>query len=373
LRNLSAEADIIAVSAQPALDFNDSQTAENILNTVQANHQIAAACIFNSKGEVFASYRRAEFANYEFPPPAPDGHRFVNNSLLLFHSVWSGNEDVGQIFLRFDLQSPWAALPHYAVIIGAISLVLLVVAVLVAALLQRVISIPILELANSARMVKEKKDFSIRAVKKSNDECGLLTDTFNDMLTTIESRDRDLQHELAERRRVEEALQQSTEQLSRYADELEERVAERTATLRENLTFLEAFCYSIAHDLRAPLRSMAGFANALREDYGHQLDQLGNDYITRIIGAATRMDNLIMDLLVFGRLSQIDVTFEFVDLNAELTKVLTLLSDEISAKRAEVQVEPKLPTVWANATVVEQVLTNLIFNAIKFSMPGVVP
>ncbi len=348
LKNLSSEAGIIAVSAQPALDFDDKNLADEILSRVKANHQIAAACIYDKDGMVFASCVRADLGSYEFPVPEIDSHRFEKNSLLLFRHINSGSDMIGQVFLRYDLESPFAALPHYAAIFGVISLVLLVIALFFAAWLQRLISRPILELARSAQLVKDRGDFSARVPKYSEDECGQLTDTFNDML---------------------DALQKGQDELARHASELERRVEERTASQRETIAFLESFCYTIAHDLRAPLRSMAGFAAAIVDDYGPRLDEAGRHYAQRIIDSAQRMDRLIMDLLVFGRLSQQDLTFSALDLNAMTQKVVQTLGDDIQTKRAEITVQPNLPEVWGNNAVLEQILTNLIANALKFCHP----
>jgi signal transduction histidine kinase len=362
LRILTAEADVI-----------DPERASLALHSLSVNPQITAACIYTADNKIFSTYRRSGYANYQFPPPEPDGSRITENSVLLFHSVYSGNEKIGQLFLRYDFGSHWAALPRYSAIFVGIAAVLLVAAFLFASFLQRLITDPILNLSKTARKVKEKNDFSLRAPVPSNDECGELAATFNEMLQTIESRDRSLQHELTERRRVEEALQRSKDELAHYANELEHRVDERTSSLRENITFLEGFCYSIAHDLRAPLRSMAGFSRALADDYGPRLDEQGQEFARRIIDSATRMDKLIADLLVFGKLSQVDLTFAPLNLNHATEKVLSLLEDEVKAKKAQIRLETTDLTIWANSTVFEQVLGNLIVNALKFAKHGVAP
>jgi signal transduction histidine kinase len=352
LHVVTAEADVIAVATDYTILFDDPHRAAVALDSLSVNRRIGAACIYTPDNNIFASYRRPDHVNYQFPPPEPDGTRFTGNSMLLFHSLYSGKDKIGQLFLRYDFGSRWAALPHYAAIFGGIAAVLLVLAFLFASLLQRLISDPILQLSETAQRVKEKNDFSLRAPVQAQDECGKLSETFNEMLDAIESRDRSLAH---------------------YANELERRVDERTASLRENISFLEGFCYSIAHDLRAPLRSMAGFSQALIDDYGSRLDQRGQEYTKKIIDSATRMDKLIADLLVFGRLSQVDLTFNSLSLNDSTTRVLALLEDEAKAKGAEIEVQPTILTVWANSTVFEQVLANLIVNALKFTKPGVAP
>jgi len=198
------------------------------------------------------------------------------------------------------------------------------------------------------------------------------------------------------------------EEVQRHAEELEQRVAERTAELQTQLenieqlnnalenmledlqqanrrteetarqlaatnAELESFAYSVSHDLRAPLRAMQGFSEALLEDYGTRLDDTGRDYAGRIVNAAQRMDTLIEDLLDYSRLSRADVRLRPVSLDGALAEVLATLQAEIAKCGADVIVEAPLPGVLAHHSTLVQVLTNLLTNAIKFVEPGVQP
>jgi len=171
------------------------------------------------------------------------------------------------------------------------------------------------------------------------------------------------------------AIQQARlrEQLQRYATELEQRVAARTAALQDANTELEAFAYSVSHDLRAPLRAMQGFAQALLEDYGNQLDSVGEDYARRIVAAASRMDTLINELLAYSRLSRTEISLQPISLQAAVAEALAQLEIEIQDKQAQVIVEEPLPEVLGHRTTLVQVLLNLLTNAIKFVHPGVQP
>jgi PAS domain S-box-containing protein len=179
--------------------------------------------------------------------------------------------------------------------------------------------------------------------------------------------------DITERKQAESELEEIRQQLKNYAEDLEKRVEERTQTLGKTVQSLESFCYSIAHDLRAPLRAMNGFSSALLEDYGKQLGSVGHDYAERIAFAAAQMDQLIEDLLAFASLSHKDFSFEMVDLNGQLETVLRDLAPEIKAHKAEIEVPPSLPPVWGSPTLVQQLLSNLLSNAIKFVAPGVAP
>ncbi len=177
----------------------------------------------------------------------------------------------------------------------------------------------------------------------------------------------------AEQRKSQKALEEAEAALRQHAVTLEKRVQERTAKLEEIIQSLDGFCYSIAHDLRAPLRAMVGFSNALVEDYTDKLDEAARKYIQRIKSSAARMDDLIMDLLKLGRLNTAELPCEPVDTAGVAAKSVAVLEDEIKKYDAKVKLaEPLLP-VRANAVMVEQVLVNLLANALKFSRRGSKP
>ena len=177
-------------------------------------------------------------------------------------------------------------------------------------------------------------------------------------------------HDITERKRAEAALLNAEQKLSSHAANLEKLVQERTAKLEENIAFLDTFCFSIAHDLRAPVRAMQGFTRALLEDYSAALDATGKDFAQRIVASAERMDSLINDLLDYGRLSRQKFDLEPVDLNKEIENTLNLLSERTANAKIEVAT---LPKVLAHPTIIQQILHNLISNALKFVAPGTSP
>ncbi len=179
--------------------------------------------------------------------------------------------------------------------------------------------------------------------------------------------------DIEEQKQAEAALEAAREQLAQHARDLESRVVERTAKLEESVRSLEGVLYHVAHDLRAPLRAMEGFTQLLLEHHAVSFDPEGVDYGQRIIAAAKRMDELIRDLLAYGRLTHMEVSCQRLDLETQIDWVLAEMAPEIKAKHAEILVEKPLPPVWANAAVLNQLLTNLLSNALKFVGPNVVP
>jgi PAS domain S-box-containing protein len=153
----------------------------------------------------------------------------------------------------------------------------------------------------------------------------------------------------------------------------EEELRERTARLEEALYELNTFAYTVAHDLRAPLRAMVGFSDMIQADHSGTFDPVAHDYIRRISDAARRMDKLIQDLLTYSRLTRDVMPLEEVELGPLVSEVLAHFDQEFRERKALVRVSGELPFVWCHRVALGQVLSNLVSNAVKFVAPGVGP
>jgi PAS domain S-box-containing protein len=162
--------------------------------------------------------------------------------------------------------------------------------------------------------------------------------------------------EVEERKKAEDRVRELNQ-------ELESRVRARTADL-------EAFSYTIAHDLRAPLRAIHRFSDVLLEDYAERLDEEGRDYLARLAGGAARMDRLIADLLDYSRVARAQVDPRPVDLAEVLSDVRDHLASEIQEKHARLIVQNGLHALLADKILLTQILRNLIANALKFVPAG---
>jgi signal transduction histidine kinase/DNA-binding response OmpR family regulator len=163
------------------------------------------------------------------------------------------------------------------------------------------------------------------------------------------------------------------EQVQRHAAELEQRVAERTAELREINVELESFSYSVSHDLRTPLRSIQGFAQILLEEYDDRLEAVGRDYVRRIVAAARRMDSLTEGLLTYSRLSRTAVELISISLEEVVDEALIQLEADIRSTEAQVTVKRPLPPVMGHYVTLVQAVANLLANGLKFVAPGIRP
>ena len=148
---------------------------------------------------------------------------------------------------------------------------------------------------------------------------------------------------------------------------------ERRVKLEAANTELEAFAYSVSHDLRAPLRAMQGMAGALREDYGKQLDAQALSYMEQITSASQRMDTMIRDLLAYSKITRTNSDLHPVDLHRAIQDARAIIGADAAQLNAEVQIANGFPNVIANPVLLSQVLANLLSNAIKFVKPGATP
>jgi PAS domain S-box-containing protein len=178
--------------------------------------------------------------------------------------------------------------------------------------------------------------------------------------------------DITESKRAERALQAARLQLATSNQELEKRVQERTASLREAIGQLEEFSYSVSHDLRAPVRAMQGYAKTIEEDYAGQLDPRGRDFVQRIIRASSRMDRLILDVLTYTRLARCEIQLQPVSLD-KLAREIIQQYPEMQSPRAEIIFRGQLLPVVAHEPSLTQAISNLLSNAVKFVAPGTIP
>jgi PAS domain S-box-containing protein len=178
--------------------------------------------------------------------------------------------------------------------------------------------------------------------------------------------------DITEEKRAEQALKDAKAQLERHAQDLEIKVRERTLELEDKVSELEAFSYSLSHDLRAPLRSIQGFSEIVLADHAAQLDPTATSYLQRVINAARRMDQLIQDVLAFSRVSRAVIVAEPVDVE-RLIEDIVGERPELQAPRVNLVVERPLLHVRGHTPSLTQCVSNLLENAAKFIAPGVQP
>lgn len=174
-----------------------------------------------------------------------------------------------------------------------------------------------------------------------------------------------MQEEIAERTRAEEALRAREDEVRKLNAELEDRVAERTEAFNKAIQDMEGFCYSVSHDLRAPLRGISGAAMMLLEDYSGKLDREGKAHLDQMRAAAKKMSDLIDGLLKFSRLGRTEMQPVELDLSHIASRIVIALSMH-TGLNPEVVIQPGL-TAFGDQQMVTMALENLLSNAFKFS------
>lgn len=235
--------------------------------------------------------------------------------------------------------------------------------------IMRRLTYPLLAIATAADRLRQGNTNTDLPLMTSSDEIGRLSRSLKHLIRTLFEQQQQLnisneqlQIQLTKRQRAAAEIQQLNATL-------EQKVSDRTAQLQEINRELEAFAYSVSHDLRAPLRTIRGFARALQEDYGDRLDNLGKEYLESITADAAQMDRLIAELLAYSQLTRTKITLQPVALMTTIASARKQLETDLQEKQAEITVTTPLPTVLAHSQTLTQAVANLLSNALKFIKP----
>jgi len=364
IADLNTQAELLARTTAPALAFDDARVAKENLELLRYRPKVRAAAIYNARGGLFASY--AGDGQETFPKlPGIDGASIQGDDLVVFKRVINDREILGTVYLRAEYEL-YDRLLGYLGIAAVVALAAMLVAYALSLRMQRVVTRPLLAIAGVAREVTEKRNFALRAEKLSEDEIGKLAEAFNTMLAEIgratqelEASSREAAREVSERRRAEQ-------EVLRLNAELEQRVKERTSQLEYTNAELEAFCYSVSHDLRAPLRAIDGFSQALMEDFSKDVPEEGRRYLGRVRSATQRMAQLIEDLLNLSRVSRAGLARREVDVSELARQVAAELQQREPDRKVDLLVWDAI-RADADPRLLRAALENLVGNAWKFT------
>ncbi len=283
---LTSHAAVIANNCDVALAFNVNEDATKILNAFAAEPSIISAVILDAEGQNFASYSRLDADAISNPPKLWDeGYIFSDGLLTVFKSIHLDGEKIGTIYLQSDLSELHENVVEASMIGLIIATAISIITYFISSRLQRVVSGPILGLAKIAKDVSEKKDYSVRAIKRSNDEVGLLIDAFNEMLEEIKRRDA--------------ALLAANEQL-------ETRVEERTAELTEEVSERKKTEYELrdTHERLVEASRQAGMAEVASD----VLHNVGN-----VLNSLNVSTTLISEKISGSKVSNLEKVAEMIE------------------------------------------------------------
>jgi len=367
VQELRQVADIVGLNSTATLAFKDQPAALEVLSALRAKPSIVAARIYDANGKPFAThiFSGENEDNAVAAIPGPDGARFSSDHVEVFAPINLDGVRTGTVLLKSDLRAVRERLQLYLVVVAGVFSILFVFITLVSNQVQRLISVPILSLAATARRISSQQDYGIRARATSRDEVGELVADFNEMLLQIQAKD---------------------EQLSQHRDELEQKVTQRTAelvTINQQLTVEKnraevasraksEFLANMSHEVRTPMNGVLGMTELTLNT---ALTPIQREYLETVKQSADSLLFIINDILDFSKIEAGKLRIDAVafGLRSMLDETLRPLAVRAHQKKLELMAEVR-PDVHDSLVGdpyrLRQVLINLVGNAIKFTDSG---
>jgi len=363
--DLKAQAELLGRSSAPALEFDEAQVAQGNLALLRLQPKVRAAAIYGAQGRLFASYGTQDRVLALPDRAEAPGVRTIDRDLVVVAPILLDGRTVGSVYLRAEY-ALYDRVLSYLGIAAAVALAAMGVALLLSSRLQRLVTQPILAIADAARDVMQRQDYSRRAPRVTNDEVGALADAFNGMLAEIERRTNEV---LKLNQELEARVRERTAQLEDSNEELRHATAAAEQANRAKSEFLS----SMSHELRTPLNAIIGFGQLLGTDIGEAKPERRREFVDHIVGAGKHLLTLINEILNLARIES-----GHVALSVEPVLMEDMLADcrqmmePLASQRG---ISTRFDTVghciaMADRTRLKQVLLNLVSNAIKYNRPN---
>lgn len=342
----SAIAQIIADRSNAAILFEDASALSEILASLSLHPQVTLACTYNAENALLAYYVESRNIQTNCPPkPLMIKDHFNNDHFHISEPININGEVSGYVYIQASTDKLIKDALTTALSALTLSALIIFLAFSFARYIQRFITNPLIELQRATENVSLENEIMPNVNKRNDDEIGALVDAFNKMIKTI-----DKQNEI----------------ILAHTDNLEQEVDERTKELALANKELEAFSYSVSHDLKAPLRTIEGFSLAIEEDYGDQLDETALHYLSRVRAGSAKMSQLISNLLQLSRVTRLELNKQGIDITTLSEKILDELSSDSRDRNVNIHIQPQLKAM-GDPVLVEILLDNLLSNAWKYS------
>jgi signal transduction histidine kinase/CheY-like chemotaxis protein len=381
--DMTTQAELLGHMSAPALTFDDPRLAKENLALLRLRSKVNAGAIYNARGQLFATYVSPGL-DVNVPRAAQaDGVAFADGKMTLFRRIFDNGELLGTVYLQADYEI-LGRFGDYMMIAVVATLLAMGIAYLLMRPLNKVVTQPVLAIADVAREVVATGDYSRRAAGTSNDEVAELADSFNKMLSVIESRTRELETSNSEIAREAEQRSKAQQEVMRLNEELEQRVHERTLQLEQANSELaqamedaksanqakSAFLSSMSHELRTPLNAILGFAQILTSEKLPSTLQQKREFANHILKSGRHLLTLINEILDLAKIESgaVALSLEPVALNEILVECESMVAP-LAGDRGIRLLFPSgcAAHVTADRTRLKQILLNLLSNAIKYN------
>lgn len=362
LKQLTGLANVLAANGQAAIIFSDKQEAQRLLDSLQDQPEISSAWLITTDGTTLSQWSRkpgkhAIPADYQVKTTLTHSN-FWSRRADLYHPVVRDGERIGYILLQADFTAQWhTELSNFFMALFMAALALFVV-FLLATRLQRVISRPIAEIADTARFIARNKSYELRIAKRTDDEIGDLVIAFNHMLSEIQERDEHLIH---------------------HQDQLEDEVTKRTTELlhlkdeAESAShFKGVFLSNMSHEIRTPMNAIIGLSDLA---LSQQLTPKLRDYLSKIHSSSLTLLALTNDILDYSKVEagRLELSMETFNLTEVLDNAYNLFIEHAKKKglRVTLELDSTIPhSLIGDPLRLGQIFNNLLGNAVKFTPTG---